>query len=91
MANLSIAGLQENVEIVLQNMEPVPVSVSTKSNGSGGGAVAPRFYANYRLTQVFFLIPKPQANFVASCVFWDFTMNSKIFLKCLSLESIKTN
>lgn len=30
VANLSIAGLQENVEIVLRNMEPVPVSLSTK-------------------------------------------------------------
>ncbi|XP_075888270.1 uncharacterized protein LOC142892101 [Nelusetta ayraudi] len=41
VANLSIAGLQENVEIVLRNMEPVP------------------------------------ANFVASCVFWDFAMNNR--------------
>lgn len=30
VANLSIAGLQENVEIVLRNMEPVPVSLSAR-------------------------------------------------------------
>lgn len=30
VANLSIAGLQENIEIVLRNTEPVPVSLSTK-------------------------------------------------------------
>lgn len=79
VANLSIAGLQENVEIVLRNTEPVPVSLRTTWNGSGGGAVALCVTANYRLTQNVFFHPKPQANFVASCVFWDFTMNSKIF------------
>lgn len=30
VANLSIAGLQENVEIVLKNTEPVPVSLLSK-------------------------------------------------------------
>lgn len=30
VANLSIAGLQENVDIVLRNTEPVPVRLSTK-------------------------------------------------------------
>lgn len=36
VANLSIAGLQENVEIVLRNTEPVPVSLRTTCGVAAG-------------------------------------------------------
>lgn len=85
VANLSIAGLQDNVIIHLKNTEPVPVSpssyykieISHKENFKRSHCSQIRI-RDHKWNNFFAL--KLQANFVAKCVFWDFTLNGKIFV-----------
>lgn len=71
VANLSITELQDDVVIHLKNTEPVPVSLFLKFKLQLQSIAVT---LNRYMTLPF---PKLQGNFVAKCVFWDFTLNGK--------------
>lgn len=73
VANLSVTGLKDNVVISLRNTEPIPVSrVIHKWEKQLDVQL---YIVNW--LKVILCFTNLQANFVATCVFWDFTLHSK--------------
>lgn len=76
VANLSISGLQKEVLITLRNTEPIPVNI----NNINTTTTQNRFVLQYNAAFWSYSLFPSQANYVASCVFWDFGLNG---INCL--------